>query len=124
MIVEAQFRTHLPCCFDERQKRGSSGCHPFALGKVAIGGSQSFPDLRLHPIFPKQTKDFRMFVPKGEEFDTFLLASDNLPLELLDMLASPVVGETGNPEFAQHLGPLFGRALFDTEWDNAPGDEI
>ena len=62
--------------------------------------------------------------PEGEELDAMLLVSEDLSLELRDMLLPPIVGYLSKAHLRDHRGSLLGRALLIVERYDAPGREI
>ena len=74
----------------------------------------------MNVMFFEQLVGLIMASPKSEEFNTVLFVLEDLLLEVLHVLATPVIGASLDSKTSQHLGPVLRASLLRIEWNDAP----
>ena len=75
-------------------------------------------------MFLEQPERLVVVSPESEVFDAVLLISQDLLLELRDVLLPPVISDLGETHLRHHRSPLLRRALLVVERHDAPGREV
>lgn len=132
MIVERDFASDGLGGIDNGTEAGDfSGDVLFLfLGRFGGRAAAHDPELGFEIVAFEDVEDsLGVFVersgePPGGDFDIVFAAGVDFGLEGRDVFGAPIVGETMEAEFFEHLSALFGSTLFGVERDDAPGDEI
>ena len=74
----------------------------------------------MNVMFFEQLVSLIMTSPKSEEFNTVLFVLEDLLLEILHVLAAPVISTSLDTKTSQHLGPVLRSPFLRIEWNDAP----
>ena len=74
----------------------------------------------MNVMFFEQLVSLIMTSPKSEEFNPVLFVLEDLLLEILHVLAAPVISTSLDPKTSQHLGPVLRASFLRIEWNDAP----
>ena len=121
VIVKAQFAAEFSCLFNEREEF-LDGNVDFGLFFFVNRTGCGMPNLGPNVVFFEKAKGFRVGAPKGEKLDVVFLVLKDLFLEFGNVFSSPIVGNSFQAKFPEHLNPLGRSPVFCVEWNNAPSD--
>ena len=107
----------------DRRQQAFRGAPDLGLLSLALPGHHH-PDLRVELIFLEQAEGLVVLRPEGEVFDAVLTVSQDLGLELRDVLRPPVVGHPREPHLGDHGRALLRRPLLVVERHDAPRRQV
>ena len=122
MIIDGQLATNLRCFGDRRQKPLGGALH---LGFLRLTfATRDDPDLRVQLMLLEQPEGFFVISPEREVFDTMLLVSQDLLLELGNVLAPPIIRDLRDAHLGHHRSALFRGTLLVVERHDTPCRQV